>query len=117
MTKCDEIFGLLVTDGQIVVPKGLKTLQLKQRKKKGFCKFHNFLGHKTSKCIIFRDLLQNPLKEGRLKFFNKPKPQEEGNLDSKMEEALFGKTVDLLMVDIVDNNKTQLVEISIGRVY
>src|SRR3954467_13729255 len=43
ITKCDEIFDLLVTDGQIIVPPGLNILLLhKRRKKRGFCKFHNF---------------------------------------------------------------------------
>lgn len=48
VTKCDKIFDLLVSDGQIVIPKGLKAPPLEQRKKKGFCKFHNFIGYKTS---------------------------------------------------------------------
>lgn len=48
VTKCDGIFDLLVADGQIMVPNGLKTPPLEQRKKRGFCKFHNLLGHKTS---------------------------------------------------------------------
>lgn len=48
VTKSDEIFDLLVTDGQITVPRGLKTTPLEKRKKIGFCKFNNFLGHKTS---------------------------------------------------------------------
>jgi hypothetical protein len=47
ITKCDEIFDLLVTDGQIVVPKDLKIPPIEQRKKRGYCKFHNYLGHKT----------------------------------------------------------------------
>lgn len=36
VTKCDKIFDLLVFDGQIVIPKGLKTPTLDQRKKKVF---------------------------------------------------------------------------------
>lgn len=48
VTKYDEIFDLLVSSGQIVVYKGLKTPPLEYRKKKSFCKFHNFLGHKNS---------------------------------------------------------------------
>ena len=55
ITKCDEIFKLLVADGQIVVFIGLKTTYLEQRKKKGLCKYHNFLSHKTSQCVLFRD--------------------------------------------------------------
>lgn len=36
VTKCDEIFDLLVTDGQILVPQGAKLPPLEQRKKRGF---------------------------------------------------------------------------------
>ena len=36
VTKCDEIFDLLVADGQVVVPKGLKIPPLEQHKKRVF---------------------------------------------------------------------------------
>lgn len=40
VTKCDNFFDLLVYDGQIIIPKGLKTPPLEQRKKKrGFVNF------------------------------------------------------------------------------
>jgi len=42
VTKCDEIFDLLVADGQVAVPNGLKIPPLEQCKKRGFCKYHNF---------------------------------------------------------------------------
>jgi len=71
VTKCDEIFDLLVADGQVVIPNDLKVSPLKQRKKKGFCKYHKFLGHKTSHCVLFRDLVQRGINEGRLKFGDK----------------------------------------------
>src|ERR1044072_8607886 len=73
VTKCDEIFDLLVKDGQLIVPSNVKIPPLDQRKKRGFCKYHSFLGHKTSQCFLFRDLIQNAIKEGRLKFADKPK--------------------------------------------
>lgn len=37
ITIYDETFDLLVVDGQIIVPAGLKKPPLKQRKKIGFC--------------------------------------------------------------------------------
>lgn len=46
---------------------------LDQRKKRGFCKYHKFLGYYTYQCVLFRDLVQNSLKDGRLKFGDKPK--------------------------------------------
>lgn len=52
ITKCDKIFGLLVIDEQIIMPQGLKTPPLEQRKKKGFCKYHTLLGHKTYQCLF-----------------------------------------------------------------
>jgi hypothetical protein len=64
----------LVADGEIIVPKGLKIPSLEQRKKRGFCKFNNFLGHKTSQCVLFWDLVQKALNDGRLKFGDKTKP-------------------------------------------
>ena len=36
VTKCDEIYDLLVVDGQVVVPKDLKIPPLEQRQKIGF---------------------------------------------------------------------------------
>lgn len=73
VTKCDEIFYLLVADGQIIVPKRLKSPSLEPRNKIGFFNFHNYLGHKTSLCVIFRDLVQGALNEGKLKFVDKGK--------------------------------------------
>ncbi|XP_050919338.1 uncharacterized protein LOC127136868 [Lathyrus oleraceus] len=75
VTKCDEIFDLLVKDGQMIVPPGAKVPLLEQRKKRGFCKYHSFLCHKTSQCFIFRDLVQNAIQEGRLMFGDKPRSQ------------------------------------------
>lgn len=78
VTKCDKIFDLLVADGHIVNPKGAKVPPLEKRKKKGFYKFHNFLGRKTSQCVLFRDLVQNALKDDRLKFADKKKCAQRG---------------------------------------
>lgn len=42
VTKCDEIFDVLVSDGKIIVPTNLKNPPLQKKTKKGFCKYHNF---------------------------------------------------------------------------
>ena len=81
VTKCDEIFDLLIADGQIIVPPGAKTPPLEQRKKRGFCKYHNFLGHKTSQCFLFKDLVHNTIKDDRLKFADKGKAQMQIDAD------------------------------------
>ena len=42
VSKYDEIFDFLVSDGQIIVPPGSKNSPLEQKQKIGFCKYHNF---------------------------------------------------------------------------
>lgn len=88
VTKCADIFDLLVKDGQMIVPLGAKIPPLEQRNKRGFRKYHNFLGHKTSQCFLFRDLVQKVIRDGRLKFRDKSKSQM--RIDSnplQMEDA------------------------------
>ena len=97
ISKCDEIFDVLVNDGHIVVPQDLKNPPLDQKKKRGFCKYHNFLGHKTSQCVLFRDLVQKALKDGRLQFGEKPKMQVDED-PLKVEEALYSEPLDCMMV-------------------
>lgn len=99
-------FDILVFDGEIVIPKGFKILPLEQRKKKKvFCKFHNFLGHKTCQCMLFRDLVQNTLKDEILKYTDKQKPRLEKEYDPKVDKALLFDLVDMLMVDITNDTK------------
>ncbi|XP_050890075.1 uncharacterized protein LOC127095425 [Lathyrus oleraceus] len=81
VTKCDEIFDILVKDGQMIVPHNTKIPLLEQRKKIGFSKYHNFLGYKTSQCFLFRDLIQNAIKDGRLKFTDKGRNQMKVDVD------------------------------------
>lgn len=73
VTKSDELFYYLVVDGQIIVSEGLKIPPLERRKEKSLCKYHNFLGHKVAQCVLFRALVQNALKDRRLKFGDKSK--------------------------------------------
>ncbi|XP_050896651.1 uncharacterized protein LOC127103431 [Lathyrus oleraceus] len=98
VSKCDEIFDLLVKDGQIIVPQGLKDPPLEQKKKMGFCKFHNFLGHKTHQCVLFRDLVLKALKEERFQFGERPKMQVDYD-PLKVEEALYAEPPECMMVD------------------
>lgn len=100
ITKCDEIFDLLVTVGQIIVHPILKTPPLKLRKKIGFCKYHNFWGHKTPQCVLFRDLVQKNLKEGILQFTKKLKasiPVDVYPLET--EDAHYVEPVEILIVE------------------
>jgi len=107
VTKCDDIYDLLVVDGQVVVPKDLKIPPLEQRQKRGFCKYHNYLGHKTSRCSLFRDLVKKGLNEGRLKFGDKPKPQMQVDYDPLKEASMMytdiaGRNMVEAIVDTVE---------------
>ncbi|XP_050875734.1 uncharacterized protein LOC127079396 [Lathyrus oleraceus] len=97
VTKCDKIFDLLIKYGQMIVPPNTKIPPLEQRKKRGFCKYHNFLGHKTSQCFLFRDLIHNPIKDGRPKFADNGKNQMK---------------VDAYPLNIADTNYVEPVEIN-----
>ncbi|WJX88906.1 hypothetical protein P8452_70946 [Trifolium repens] len=107
ITKCDEIFDLLVTDGQIVVPKGVKIPPLDMRKKRGYCKYHNFLGHRTSQCVLFRDLVQKTLNEGRLKFGEKPKAMKVDDEPLHNADTLYAKPQEIIMVEAMEITEVQ----------
>ncbi|KAK2450068.1 hypothetical protein QL285_009207 [Trifolium repens] len=99
----DEIFDVLVNDGQIIVPKDLKMPPIDQRKKRGYCKYHNYLGHKTYQCVLFRDVVHKTLNEGRLKFAEKAKPQMKVDIDPLPKvDATYVEIYDCNMVDMVD---------------
>ncbi|XP_050900808.1 uncharacterized protein LOC127107558 [Lathyrus oleraceus] len=101
VTKCDEIFDLLVKDGQMIVPPNTKIPPLEQRKKRGFCKYHNFLGHKTSQCFLFKDLIQNAIKDGRLKFADRGRNQMKVDADPlNIVDTNYAEPVEINMIDI-----------------
>jgi hypothetical protein len=79
----------------------MKLPPLEQRKKRGFCKFHGFLGHNLSRCTRFRDFVQKALDEGRLKFRDKAKQPTQVDADSsKKADSMYADVVAINMVDI-----------------
>ena len=113
VTKCDEIFDLLVKDGQMIVPPNAKIPPLEQRKKRSLCKYHNFLGHKTSQCFLFRDLIQNAIKDGRLKFGEKAKSQMKIDTDPlNVAETNYAEPLYINMVEmsVADSGEQMNVE-------
>lgn len=105
ITKCGERFDLLVKIGHIIIPHSLKSIPLEQRKNIGFCKYHNLLGHKTSQCLIFRDLVQKALNDGRLQFGEKPKSSMKVDSDPiQMDEAYYAEPIGTLMVEVIDSS-------------
>ncbi|XP_050896599.1 uncharacterized protein LOC127103376 [Lathyrus oleraceus] len=113
VTKCDEIFDLLVKDGQMIVPPNTKIPPLEQRKKRGFCKYHNFLGHKTSQCFLFRDLIQNAIKDGHLKFADRGRNQMKVDADplniadTNYVEPVEINMIDMMEVEVVKETRTE----------
>ncbi|XP_050908476.1 uncharacterized protein LOC127122129 [Lathyrus oleraceus] len=104
VTKCDEIFDLLVKDGQMIIPPGAKVPPSEQRNKRGFCKYHGFLGHKTSQCFLFRDLVQNAIQEGRLKFGDKTRSQMKIDSDPlQVAKAHYTEPEEVNLIDVADD--------------
>ncbi|RYQ96715.1 hypothetical protein Ahy_B08g092568 [Arachis hypogaea] len=68
ISKFDQIFDVLLKDKQLILPEGRTLLSVKDLKGKPYCKFHQATSHSTNSCVCFRDLIQEAIMEGRLKF-------------------------------------------------
>jgi hypothetical protein len=65
ITKADKLFELLVKEGRIRLPDGVKG--------KRYCGFHDRDSHSINDCRVFRMRIQKAIQEGHLKFDNKMK--------------------------------------------
>ena len=73
-----------------------------KRKKRSFRKFHNFLGHKTSQCVLLRDMVQRARNECRLKFGDKSKPQMQVDVDPmKVVDGMYTEVADCNVVEAI----------------
>jgi hypothetical protein len=76
ITKADQIFDLLLQEGQIklyanhTIPSATKLKNLK------YCKWHNAVSHSTNKCIVFCKEIQSAIEAGRIKFGTPKKPMK-----------------------------------------
>jgi len=87
----------------------MKLPPLEQRKKRGFCKFHGFLGHNLSRCTRFRDSVQKALHEGRLKFGEKTKQPMQDDADPlKKADSMYAEVIDINTVDIAEEFGSEL---------
>ncbi|KEH15249.1 hypothetical protein MTR_1611s0010, partial [Medicago truncatula] len=87
----------------------MKPPPLEQRKKRGFCKFHGFLGHNLSRCTPFRDYVQKALDEGRLKFGEKTKQPMQVDVDPfKKVDSMYAEVIGLIMVYIANEFDSEL---------
>jgi len=100
VTKCDEIFDLLVKEGIMIVPNGLKLPPLEQRQKRGYCKFHCNFGHQASRCVVFKDSVQKALNEGRLIFGDKLKQPMQVDDPLVRSDSMYLEVAGLNMVEI-----------------
>ena len=62
---------MLLKDKQIILQEGKKMPSVEEIENRKFCKYHQIIGHYTNNCVCFRDLIQNAIREGRLKFEEK----------------------------------------------
>ena len=66
--KADLIFDQLLAAKLIKLSVGHVIPPVEQMKGKLFCKFHNSWKHSTNNCVIFRDIVQDLIDQGKLKF-------------------------------------------------
>ncbi|RYR09077.1 hypothetical protein Ahy_B05g077143 [Arachis hypogaea] len=62
------IFDVLLKDKQLILPEGRTLLLVKYLKGKPYCKFHQATSYSTNNYVRFRDLIQEAIREGILKF-------------------------------------------------
>lgn len=99
----------------MIVPPSAKIPLLEQRKKRVFCKYHNFLGHKTSQCFLFRDLVQSAIRDGRLQFGDKWKAPMRIDVDPlQVVDAHYTEPSTVNMVEVSEDSgeKADMVEFS-----
>ncbi|RYR26745.1 hypothetical protein Ahy_B02g061050 [Arachis hypogaea] len=82
ISKSNQIFDVLLKDKQLVLPEGRILLSVKDLKGKPYFKFHQATSHSTNSCVRFRDLIQEAIMEGRLKF-------EDGKKEMKVDVDPF----------------------------
>ncbi|RYR67694.1 hypothetical protein Ahy_A03g014084 [Arachis hypogaea] len=86
----EKIFDMFLRDKQLILPEGRSLLSVKDLKGKPYCKFYQATSHSTNSCVRFRDLIQEAIMEGWLKF-------NDGNKEIKVDVGPFD--VDAIFVE------------------
>ncbi|CAN1836506.1 hypothetical protein LINPERHAP1_LOCUS34796 [Linum perenne] len=68
VTKADLIFDQLYKDGQVKLSGGHNLPSPDKLKGRRYCKWHNSMSHSTDSCVVFRNILQDAIEKGRIKF-------------------------------------------------
>ena len=71
--KTEEIFNFLVKEKFITFPKDHRIPSKDEQREKTYCKYHNSWNHTTNACWGFRNVIQDKINKGILKFPNKKK--------------------------------------------
>ncbi|XP_015968526.1 uncharacterized protein LOC107492068 [Arachis duranensis] len=98
ISKSDHIFDALFKDKQLVLPEGRTLLSVKDLKGKPYCKFHQATSHSTNSCVRFRDLIQEAIMEGRLKFDDGKKEMKVDVDPFKVDASYFEPCLGVNMV-------------------
>ena len=73
VTKTKEIFDFLVKEKFITFPKDHRIPNKDELKGKAYCKYHNSWNHTTNACWGLRNVIQDRINKGILKFLDKKK--------------------------------------------
>ncbi|GKV04390.1 hypothetical protein SLEP1_g16548 [Rubroshorea leprosula] len=73
VSKASDIFDHLKESGLIKLPPGHQIPTATEIGARDYCKFHNSWKHSTDNCLIFRNVLQEKIDKGILKFPDKAK--------------------------------------------
>ena len=71
LSLADQIFDALYAEKLIRLDNGHKMPKAEDLKGKEFCKWHSSWRHSTNNCIIFRNVIQESIDKGLLKFAEK----------------------------------------------
>ena len=75
VAKTKEIFDFLVKEKFITFPNDHQIPNMDELRGKTYCKYHNSWNHTTNSCWDFRNVIQDMINKGILKFFD----QKDGN--------------------------------------
>ena len=73
VAKIEEIFDFLVKENFISFPKDHRIPSKDELREKVYCKYHNSWNHTTNACWGFKNVIQDKINKGTLKFPEKKK--------------------------------------------
>ncbi|XP_073030718.1 uncharacterized protein [Primulina eburnea] len=71
VSKTEEVFDFLVKEKFITFPHDHRMPPTEELKGREYCKYHNSYNHAAKSCWAFKNILQDRINKGVVKFFNK----------------------------------------------